>query len=375
MKKTLGDAQRTGAKILLPVPQEETAESSREDSLTAIKWATIVIAAILAGMVMLAAKTLLVPVVAALVAGSLIGPALDKAREHGVPPLLSALALVSILAVVGYFLVVLLAGPVASWITRAPEILQLVQSKFGWLERLLGAWREIEQSIRNLGGAPGPEVKVSTPIESIAATVLAMVTPAVGQLLIFGGALLFFLTGRKGLKQRFTLSFGDREHRLAVLRVISEIENSLATYLATATAINAGMGVAAASITAAFGIANPVMWGLAAFALNYIPYVGATIMTVMLFFVGLITFPGFFQAVLLPLCYVAVATVESHFVTPSVMGQRLHLNAFLVFLSLAFWTWMWGLAGAFLSVPILIAGLALFRHVLSEDEPNAALPD
>lgn len=374
MRKTLRDAQRTGAKVAhVPVRFGSDADALSDVAAprmnrTFEKSALAIIATILTGMVLLSAKALLVPIIAALMVGSLIGPLMDKTRKHGVPASLVSIALTLLLGAICYFVVVSLAGPVAEWIARAPEVGKLLQGKLGWIERLIAAWREVEQSLRTLGGSTGTEVKVATTFEGVMTTVLATVTPAVGQILIFAGALLFFLAGRKELKQKLTLSFGERDKRLKVLKVISDIESSLTTYLTTATLINLGMGVVAAVITAGFGLANPIMWGVAAFALNYLPYVGPTVMTVLLLLAGLISFDGFLLSASLPAAYVLAATIESHFITPSVMGQRLHLNAFVVFLALAFWTWLWGLAGAFLAVPLLIAAQALFHRLYEEDE-------
>jgi predicted PurR-regulated permease PerM len=376
LRKTLRDARRSAATVT-ETPIRVVTDAEIENAQSGIAFRDVAlgaIAAILLGMALLAAKPLLVPIVAAIVVGSLIGPLMDRARQHGVPSSMLSIGITLILAVLCYFIVVSLAGPASEWIARAPEIGSLLQSRLQWLSKLQAAWHEVEGSLKTIGGTAGPEVKVATTFESVIATILATITPALGQVLIFIGALLFFLTGRKGLKQRLTLAFERREQRLKVLKVISDIENSLATYLTTATLINIGMGVVTAFITAGFGIANPVMWGVAAFALNYVPYIGPIFMTVTLLLVGLITFPNFLQAASVPLAYVIAAAIESHFITPSVMGQRLHLNAFLVFLAIAFWTWMWGLAGAFLAVPLLIAGQALFRHVFW-DEEEGVLPD
>jgi predicted PurR-regulated permease PerM len=77
------------------------------------------------------------------------------------------------------------------------------------------------------------------------------------------------------------------------------------------------------------------------------------------------------HAAIAPVFYVALTTIEGHFVTPSVIGRRLTLNPLIVFLALAFWTWLWGPVGAFLAVPILIAALAAMRHMRQQ---NGTLP-
>jgi predicted PurR-regulated permease PerM len=120
-----------------------------------------------------------------------------------------------------------------------------------------------------------------------------------------------------------------------------------------------------------FGIANPVMWGLAAFICNFIPYVGPLLVAIVFVFVGLLTFDGLLQAMALPLAYILIVAVENQFVTPTVMSRRLEMNPFLVFVGIVFWSWLWGLAGAFLALPILIAGHAVVRHVQPIKEKDA----
>jgi len=83
---------------------------------------------------------------------------------------------------------------------------------------------------------------------------------------------------------------------------------------------------------------------------------------------GLISFPSLAHAGVAPMVFVALTTIEGHIVTPNIVGHRLTLSPLGVFLSLAFWTWLWGPVGAFLSVPFLILGLVIVRNLFVEDE-------
>jgi predicted PurR-regulated permease PerM len=74
-----------------------------------------------------------------------------------------------------------------------------------------------------------------------------------------------------------------------------------------------------------------------------------------------------------PIGFIALTTTEGHFVTPTIVGRRLTLNPLLVFLALAFWTWMWGPIGAFLSVPLSIVALVVVNHLFPADEVR--MPD
>jgi predicted PurR-regulated permease PerM len=61
--------------------------------------------------------------------------------------------------------------------------------------------------------------------------------------------------------------------------------------------------------------------------------------------------------------YIGITALEGQVITPTLMGHRLTINPFLVFLSIAFWTWMWGPVGAFLAVPILLCAMVAVRRL------------
>ena len=89
------------------------------------------------------------------------------------------------------------------------------------------------------------------------------------------------------------------------------------------------------------GLPHPFLWGMLAAVLNFIPYVGAGIVIATLFVVGLLVFSTLSQAVIAPLAYIGITALEGQVITPTLMGHRLTINPFLVFLSIAFWSWMW----------------------------------
>jgi predicted PurR-regulated permease PerM len=99
--------------------------------------------------------------------------------------------------------------------------------------------------------------------------------------------------------------------------------------------------------------------------LNFIPIIGPVAMFVILLIVGIVALSTISAALVAPLAFVAIAFMEGHFITPTIIGRRLELNALAVFLALAFWTWLWGPMGAFLSSPLLIVALILKEHLMS----------
>jgi predicted PurR-regulated permease PerM len=126
-------------------------------------------------------------------------------------------------------------------------------------------------------------------------------------------------------------------------------------------------------LTWAVGLPNPLLWGVLAGVLNYVPYLGPAIVTGTLGVVGLLTFPTLGEAIVAPAIFLAIVSIEGQFLTPALMGRRLELNPFAVFLGIAFCTWLWGPVGAFVAVPLLIALRVTLGHALADDKPD--LPD
>jgi predicted PurR-regulated permease PerM len=101
--------------------------------------------------------------------------------------------------------------------------------------------------------------------------------------------------------------------------------------------------------------------------LNFIPYLGAAIVIATLFVIGLLVFSSLGHAVIAPLAYLGIALLEGQVITPTLIGHRLTINPFLVFLSIACLTWMWGPVGAFLAVPILLCAMVAVTAYLQTD--------
>jgi predicted PurR-regulated permease PerM len=376
--ETGGVGNGSTGRAALKVPQvEEKALVTRREinflrSREAYRFAMLFIAAVLLGIVLYQTSAVMVPVVAAIVIGSTIGPYADHAERYGIPPFLIYVVMTLVLALIPYLLIISLSTPVSTWIARAPEVGALLEGRLKFLDRPMSAWREMRETIQGLGGSSGPNIEVATTtsVDTLVASAMSFLTPAIGQFLVFFGALIFFLSGRRQLKQRLTLSFPDRKSRLRTLKAISEIETSLTTYLTSMALINLVVGTATAATVFLLGIKNPFMWGLAAFICNFIPYVGPLILALVFALVGLLTFENLLQAMLLPMIYLLIVFVETQFATPAVMSRRLEMNSFLVFVGVVFWSWMWGLAGAFLALPLLIMGNAVLRQMQPSAEKD-----
>jgi predicted PurR-regulated permease PerM len=118
------------------------------------------------------------------------------------------------------------------------------------------------------------------------------------------------------------------------------------------------------------GVPNPFLWGTMAAVLNFIPYVGSTMMLIVLSVVALVSFDSFGRIAAVIASYLALATIEGQVVQPWFVGQRLELNPLLVFLAVWFGGWMWGIAGITIAVPMLVALKVAAEHSERVPEPG-----
>jgi predicted PurR-regulated permease PerM len=345
-----------------PQPMPEVARFWR----TAAQSATIGMFIILLVVALSLARPVLLPVASAFVVTMMLGPLSARAESHKIPSLLSAIVLWLLVIAVCYGVIILLGAPAVDWIGKAPEIGRSVQEKLHVLDRPLAALQEMRDALlpSDKKGSLGVDIM------SFVQPALLVVTPAIGQTFIFFGTLFFMLLGRSQLRRVVVAFFDEREARLRTLKIMNDIEHNLTGYLSVVAVINVAVGICGGVAAWVAGLPDPLAWAVLGFILNFIPYIGALIVEVAMFMVGLVTFPTLTHALLAPLLFLALATLEGHFVTPSIIGHRLTLNPLTVFLSLVFWTWLWGPVGAFLAVPLLIMALVVIGHLFREDEPD-----
>ena len=247
-------------------------------------------------------------------------------------------------AALGTFIVGLIAAPAMEWGSRLPELAAQLKDKVHIFDRPLALWHELQTML----GGSDPLPTLQMPKFEWVQPTLEFLSPTFTEFLLFFATLLLFIASWKDLRRAMIMTFGDRASRLRTLRILNEIEEHLGGYLLTVTMINAGVGIATGMICAVAGMPNPAGLGALAATLNYIPIIGPVVMFAVLVVVGIVAFPTLGGAMIAPLAFAGITFLEGHFITPTIIGRRLALNALAVLLALAFWTWLWGPMGGFL---------------------------
>jgi predicted PurR-regulated permease PerM len=309
-------------------------------------------------------RPLLLPVLAAILIGTTFAPIINHASRHGVSPWVTAVALVTLMVAAAGLMLTMLAAPITEWMGKAPEIGARIQQHLYVFDRPLAAFEELESALK----PAAPTVAVESSRISMVTPVAAAITPAVAQSVLFFATLIFFMAGEMKFRGYLAAIFETREGKLRFIRIANDIEHNLASYVAVVTVINAALGTIVAAGAWLLGLPSPLILGILAMLLNYIPYLGPACMAIILFAVGLVNFSSLGQALIAPASLVVLTTLEGHLITPTVLGRRLTLDPLAVFLAIAFWTWLWGPMGAFLAVPLLIVALVIIGHVIPSTE-------
>ncbi len=317
-------------------------------------------------------QSVLVPIVLAWVVGTILLPLIEDAARRGIPRALAVVvvtlaALLIILSIIG-----LLSTPLAYWVGRTAELGALIKQKLQLLSQPMALLDEIGKALAEVSGNSTPAVAVEEGSSSIVKGILSAMTPIVTEFMLFFVAMLFYLIYQREIKSGIVFFFSGPDARATTQSILDDAESNMSKFFGTLALVNLCLGIVVATITWAVGLPHPLLWGVLAATLNFIPYLGPIIMIAALFVIGLLSFPTVGQALVAPAAYLAITTIEGQFLTPTIVGHRLTLNPFLVFLSIAFWTWMWGPIGAFLATPLLISAVIVVRH-LSRDESGPHL--
>ncbi|GFE66117.1 AI-2E family transporter [Litoreibacter roseus] len=329
----------------------------------------VILTGILVFIALREAVAIFAPMMLALVFGIILSPLSDFFCRLRLPTALAALLTCILgLAVVGV-VAILLEPAVSKAIDQAPLIWTEIKGLVSELQRMLRGLEEITEEIAaTTGNGDTGSTEGDVPLPS-ASNALFLAPDYLGRMFIFIGTLYFFLLGREDIYRWAGKSFnrlGDRELRWAEKRV--------AKYFITITAINASFGTVIFVVMTILGMPTPIFWGVLAFLVNFILYLGPICLAVTLLLVGSITFVGPY-GFLPALTYLVLNATEGQFVTPGLVGKSMRVNPLLVFLSLVVWIWLWGPVGGFIAIPVLIWSLAVANCILNPVEERPAGDD
>jgi len=307
--------------------------------------------------VLRAGAVFFLPVTVALVIAICLVPFLEWLERRRIPsPVAALIALTAFLFVVNTALV-LIVVPAVEWIALLPERISQIKTT---LEPVIRLYTEaqgfIDGLLRLVTETRGVQTQVGDVLRP--GSLLDMLTSAApGAVInvIFGLLVIFFfLSGWTRMRRRTIQGRGSFTGALTIARVIQNVVDATSRYVLTITLINALLGFTVAIALSLIGMPTPFMWGGFVALLNFIPYFGPIVAAILLGMGGLMTFATVGWALLPAVIMTCLHLIEANVITPMVLGERLKLSPLLILVSLSFWTWVWGMTGALLAVPLLI---------------------
>lgn len=302
------------------------------------------------------ASDFLIPVTAAILGFFILSRPRRWLGRVGVPAALSAALFTAMAAGTAAVLFVQLSDPAAAFVADLPSLLSQIDTKLASSGGAMEAFNDATVAAEEImAGAEGESVAVEIVSEPGMASTLLSVAPTYLSRVVLALVLLFFLVASGDMFLVKTVqSFERFEDKRQAVDVVHAIEDRLATYLGGIAFINLGLGVAVGIVMTLWGLPGAAAIGLMAFALNFVPYLGGLLGAAIAAAVAFVSLDAAWSAVGVFASYMALTSLEGQFVTPLVISRRMRLNPTVVFLTVAFFAWIWSVMGIIVALPILI---------------------
>ncbi|MEQ6247506.1 AI-2E family transporter [Sulfitobacter sp. HNIBRBA3233] len=311
------------------------------------------------------AKDLILPIILGFLLALTLSPVARSLGRAGIPSGVSAVLLVGLAGVVILALAAASAGTIASWSDELPRMGAELQAKLRGMSDTVKDVQETTEKVGKLNEAEGPEAPQKVVVEQPGLLASAMSSGAKvgGTIMVTLILALFLLSSGNLFYIKLVQSFQTFTGKKRALAAVYDVEKRVSRYLLTITVINAALGLCVGTYLFAIGLPGWYIFGILAFLLNYLPYIGAAIGIALTAAYAVINLDPIGYALLAPLGYAIFTTVEGNFVTPYLVGRRLRMNTVAVFLTVVIWGWLWGVAGALVAVPFLVVFKVVCENV------------
>ncbi len=321
---------------------------------------------ILLGAAIWAARDLLIPITVAFLLFFAVSPMRRRLWRMGVPNWVTACAVSLGFLAVAASIGTMLTGQAGVLLDELPTITERLEEKYRSVKDEIAGLKDAAETIDEVAeGVTEDEgaVRTETGRPSLVMSVLGA-TPAILAKVIGTILLLFFLIASADLFYlKIVQSFDTLAEKRKAYTALRQIEDSLGSYFASVVVINLGFGAAIAAAFWALGMPSPFLFGVAAFLLNFIPYLGPILGAGLSVAVALVSLDGLWLPAFVGAVYILANVLESEFVTPYFLSRKLELNTVVVLLSVALWGWLWSFPGMVVAVPILAVLRVLCEHL------------
>lgn len=308
-------------------------------------------------------RAVLLPIIIAALLSFLLAPVKRGLQRLRLPGAVAAGMVVGMMAGLIGFIVSSLAEPAAKWLDDVPKIMHKIENKLYPIRQTVQEVNKAAEQVEKIAtqGTPSKAVVLASP--SLHALLVSGTQGLVVGIVLVVFLVFFFLATGDLLLRKLVKVLPRLRDKIKAVQISQRIQQEISRYLVTQTLINCGLGVATGIAMYLLNMPNPILWGVMVTLFNFVPYVGATVSLVVLTTVALLSFESLEQAVIVPITFLAIATIEGQLVSPLVLGRQLALNPLVIFLTIIWWAWFWGIAGALIAVPLLVITKIICDHI------------
>jgi predicted PurR-regulated permease PerM len=335
-------------------------------------------------------RPVLLPLAIAILLAFALAPLVTCLRHFGVERissvLLSAMVSIGILVAIGFYVgsqLVQLADQLPLYQSNLVQKIQTVRGEAGD-DGIIGRTSSMLKTLRDsisgpmpANSLPAPRVTPNrpapeplaveihqpetTPLELLVTIADPLLAPlaAAGIVLVF---VIFILLHKDDLRDRFIRLAGSSDMQRTSL-LLDEGAERLSHYLLTQSALNLAFGSVIGTGLWLIGIPNPVLWGLLATIMRFVPYIGVPLAAVPPIVLALSVDPGWLMLVWTLLLFGITEILVGQAIEPALYGRKVGMSAVAIVISATFWTWLWGPLGLLLSTPLTMCLVVLGRHV------------
>lgn len=307
-------------------------------------------------------RTLLLPIFVAGFIALFSSPLVRLLASAKVPHALAAALVVALLVVVLGAAFVMLVGPAGHWLDSLPVLGEKLAAQMNGLSDRFNLFRA-----QVMPDADGQSNAVGGALETVFLSAFSVLAGTTAMFLVQIAAVFvityFFLVYGDNLMRNFVRAQSSFAEKKKAVIIFQTVRDDISRYALLISIINIGLGMATACVMALLGVEDPFLWGALAAILNFAPYIGPLILSIILTGVGFIEHETWGMALMIPGSFLLLNFIESQLVTPTVLGQRFNMNPLLVVLWMFAWGWVWGVIGVLIAIPLLVCFKILSSHL------------
>jgi predicted PurR-regulated permease PerM len=339
-------------------------------------------------------RDLFIPVALAFLLSFLLAPLVTRLRRWGVSRVIAVILSVTlasgILAAIAGFVamqVVDLAGNLPTYQSNIEQKVESLRATpNGTVDRVLKMFKRLDSKLKGNDPAPGPaagdappaEMPLEGPVPRPAAEAEApdlnpidilstLLNTTLGPITTGGIVIvlvIFILLEREDIRNRVLRLLGSRPGQLMTsTQALDDAASRVSRYLLMQLVVNLTYGIPIGIGLYFIGVPNPVLWGLLAVVLRFIPYVGPIVAAACPLALAFAVDPGWGMLAWTALLYTVIEVISNNFIETLLYGTSTGISSFGILLSAVFWAWTWGPIGLLMSTPLTVCFVVLGRHI------------